>query len=299
MKAYILILSLLIAGTGGVYAQNEAFEGMTKTLGYDKMITPQGIEVTYNKTVHLIFPAAIKYTDLGSSSLIASKVEASENVLRIKAANENFPGETNFSVICADGSFYAFNARYVKEPKILNIEIKNFLQHTGETPNKINVQLSDINGESPALADLILKTIYRNNNREIRHLGCIKFGIQTTLKGLYINNGLLYVHQQIKNTSNVPFTIDFIRFKIVDKKLVKRTAQQEKIISPLRSYNEEIEIGGKSTVRTVYALPKLTLPDDKILTVDIYEKNGGRHQSVRIESTDIELAKTINKLKNQ
>ena len=32
----------------------------------------------------------------------------------------------------------------------------------------------------------------------------------------------------------------------------------------------------KSTVRTVYALPKFTIPDDKLLLVELYEKNGGR-----------------------
>ena len=47
-----------------------------------------------------------------------------------------------------------------------------------------------------------------------------------------------------------------------------------------------IEIAGKSTVRTVYALPKFTIPDDQLLVVELYEKNGGRHQTIRVENAD-------------
>ncbi len=58
-----------------------------------------------------------------------------------------------------------------------------------------------------------------------------------------------------------------------------------------------IEVAGKSTVRTVYALPKFTIPDDKLLMVELYEKNGGRHQSIRVENLDIVNAKEIDELK--
>ena len=48
---------------------------------------------------------------------------------------------------------------------------------------------------------------------------------------------MLYVHTQTKNSSNVPFDTDFIRFKITDKKVPKRTAIQETVLDAVRSYN--------------------------------------------------------------
>lgn len=108
---------------------------------------------------------------------------------------------------------------------------------------------------------------------------------------------MFYFHTQVKNSSNVPFDTDFIKFKVVDKKVAKRTAIQESVLYPVRSFNEVITIGGKSTVRTVYTLPKFTIPDDKILVVELVEKNGGRHQNIRIESSDIVNARVINELK--
>ena len=36
---------------------------------------PYGVEVTFAKTVHIIFPAAVRYVDLGSNHIIAGKAD--------------------------------------------------------------------------------------------------------------------------------------------------------------------------------------------------------------------------------
>ena len=191
-------------------------------------------------------------------------------------------------------------AKYAREPEMLNIEMKDFLENEDTSDfshTRMNIYFRELGNESPLLVKLIMQSIYKENDREIRHLGSKRFGIQFLIKGIYTYNGMLYVHTQTKNSSNVPFDTDFIRFKIVDKKVPKRTAIQETVLDAVRSYNEVIKIAGKSTVRTVYALPKFTIPDDKLLMVELYEKNGGRHQSIRVENADIVNAKEIDELK--
>ena len=63
--------------TKEVYPQKEAegdlYHGLTKKLTFDRMIPPHGLEVTYDKTVHIIFPAEVRYVDLGSPNLIAGR----------------------------------------------------------------------------------------------------------------------------------------------------------------------------------------------------------------------------------
>jgi conjugative transposon TraN protein len=108
---------------------------------------------------------------------------------------------------------------------------------------------------------------------------------------------MLYFHTQIKNSTNVPFDVDFIRWKIVDKKVLKRTAIQETVIEPLRAYHFVTQIAGKSEERTVLAMDKFTIPDDKRLVVELFEKNGGRHQNFIIDNSQIIRAQTINELK--
>lgn len=281
-------------------AGNDLYQGITRKLPYRQMVTPHGVQVTFAKTVHIIFPSAVRYVDLGSNWIIAGKADGAENVIRVKATTEGFPGETNFSVICEDGSFYSFNARYAHEPEMLNIEMKDFLEN-GDTTDfshtRMNIYFRELAGESPLLVKLIMQSIYKEDRREIRHLGCKRFGMQFLLKSVHSHNGLFYFHTETRNRSNVAFRTDFIRFKIVDKKVPKRTAIQERVIDPVRSYNEVLVTEGKSDVRTVYAVPQFTIPDDKLLVIELFEKDGGRHQTIRVENADLVAAKQINELK--
>ncbi len=75
-------------------AGNDLYRELPETL-YRQMVTPYGVEVTFAKTVHIIFPAAVRYVDLGSNHIIAGKADGAENVIRVKATTEGFPGETN------------------------------------------------------------------------------------------------------------------------------------------------------------------------------------------------------------
>ena len=84
----------------------DLFDGLTKRIGFDRMIAPHGLEVTYDKTVHVIFPSAVKYVDLGSPNLIAGKADGAENVIRVKSTVKTFREETNMSVITDNGNFY-------------------------------------------------------------------------------------------------------------------------------------------------------------------------------------------------
>lgn len=302
MKKVFLAIALMM-GVMGANAQEttgDLYHGLTKKLTFDRMIPPHGLEVTYDKTVHIIFPSSVTYVDLGSANLIAGKADGAENVIRVKATVKNFKTETNFSVITDDGSFYTFNVKYADEPLLLNIEMKDFI-HDGSDVNRPNnaldIYLTELGSESPKLVRLIMQSIHKNNDREIKHIGCKSFGIQYLLKGLYTHNGLLYFHTQIKNSSNVPFDVDFITFKIVDKKVAKRTAIQEQIIFPLRAYNYATQIGGNKNERSIFTMQKFTIPEDKQLVVELHEKSGGRHQSFIIENSDIVRAKVINELK--
>ena len=105
-----------------------------------------------------------------------------------------------------------------------------------------------------------MKSIYKQNKREIKHIGSKRFGVQFLLKSIYTNNGLLYFHTELKNTSNIAFDIDFVSFKIVDKKVIKRTAMQEQALEPLRVQNYVTVVHGKSSERTAFALEKFTIP---------------------------------------
>lgn len=103
----------------------------------------------------------------------------------------------------------------------------------------------------------------------------------------------MYLDLSFRNYSDISFDIDFIHFKIADKKISRRTAMQENQIIPIRTYHELNSIAAKERKRNIYVLPKVTLSNNKILIVDIYERNGGRHQSFRISHKDLSKARPI------
>lgn len=123
--AFVLVLTTIVAHAQTEISTNDMqedlqqvlkptygdyYEGLSKKITFDRMIPPYGLEVTFDKTVHIIFPASIKYVDLGSNNIIAGKAGTSENVLRVKAAMRQFETETNMAVITEEGSYYTFSA---------------------------------------------------------------------------------------------------------------------------------------------------------------------------------------------
>ena len=288
-----------VEGNNQLLSSGDLYQGMSRSVPNGRVVLPYGLEVTFEKTVHLIFPAAIRYVDLGSQNIIAGKADDAENVLRVKAAVREFETETNMSVICEDGSFYAFNVKYADEPEKLSMEMKDFLSPTeGRLPsNRADIYFKELGSESPILVKLIMKSIYQNDKRTIKHVGAKQFGMRFLLRGLYAHNGLLYFHVRMDNESNMPYAVDFITFKVVDKKVAKHTAIQERILQPLRAFHQVMWIGAGRSERIVFALEQFTLSEDKQLEVTLYERNGSRTLTFYVEPEDLLLTKKIDNLK--
>ena len=288
-----------VEGNNQLLSNGDLYQGMSRSIPNGRVVLPYGLEVTFEKTVHLIFPAAIRYVDLGSQNIIAGKADDAENVLRVKAAVREFETETNMSVICEDGSFYAYNVKYADEPKKLSIEMKDFLAPTeGRLPsNRADIYFKELGSESPILVKLIMKSIYQNDKRTIKHVGAKQFGMRFLLRGLYAHNGLLYFHVRMDNESNMPYAVDFITFKVVDKKVAKHTAIQERMLQPLRAFHQVMWIGAGRSERIVFALEQFTLSEDKQLEVTLYERNGSRTLTFYVEPEDLLLTKKIDNLK--
>ena len=280
-------------------SSGELFQGMSKAIPNGRVVLPYGLEVTFDKTVHLIFPSAVRYVDLGSQNIIAGKAEDAENVLRVKAAVKDFETESNMSVICEDGSFYAFNVKYADEPEKLSVEMKDFLSPVeGRLPsNRADIYFKELGNESPVLVKLIMQTIYQNDKRTIKHIGTRQFGMKFLLRGLYAHNGLLYFHTRMENDTNMPYSVDFVTFKVVDKKMAKRTAIQELVLQPLRAYHQVMQVRGKGSEHSVFVLDQFSLLEDKQLEVTLYERNGGRTLTFYVEQEDLLLAQKIDNLK--
>ena len=278
MKRDLIYLTLLAAlfAAAKVMAQND---GTTSWQGF----TPRTIDVGFTKTVHILFPAPVTYIDIGSMAIIAGKADGAENVVRVKAAVRDFAEETNLTVITEDGGFYTFDARATQPAS------------ASETTraDEGRVLLREVGRERPATIKRVLSDIYRQNRADVKGIHTRKYGVEVEVRGIYVHNDVIYLHVQIANNTNISFEVDYRRFVVADRKAARRTAQQQRIIEPLRVCNDPSIVRGHQRQRIVFALPKLTLEEDKILLLEIAEKDGARHQCLEISSKELLGAKAL------
>jgi conjugative transposon TraN protein len=258
-------------------------------------VAPYFIEVTYDKTSHIIFPAGIRYVDLGSDYIIAGKAEDADNVLRVKAAAKDFAPETNFSVITEDGNFYGFNACYSDAPQIMSYNLIKG-QKLADRSKATDVRFEAL-GKTPAsVAGLLMEQLYEKDRKTIRKIKSESYGITLLLKGIYVHDGKYYFHIQIENETFVPFNVDFISFKVIDRKVAKRTVVQERTLTPLRTYKPLLPVMGNTTEKNIFLLDVFTLTDGQVLHIEVVEKDGGRGQVLKVKGSDLVKAQPISKL---
>ena len=119
----------------------------------------------------------------------------------------------------------------------------------------------------------MLSDIYRQNRTDVKGIRTKKYGIGVEVLGIYVSNDVVYMHICMYNDTNISFEVDSRRFIVADRKLAKRTAQQQTPLEILRVCNDPAVVRGHQRQRTVFALPKLTISDDKVLLLEIIEKN--------------------------
>ena len=220
--------------------------------------------ISTEKTTSLVFPFSILHVDRGTQAILAQQVKESPTILLVKAAEKGFP-ETNLSVVTDDGSVYSFVVCYDNDPA-------TWVYHL--PTNKYATLATYANG--------IL-----DNPRKMHGIKDEQWDIKALVSGIYIKNEIMYYQLNITNSSPVDYDIDVLRFFIRDKKKGKRTAIQETDLKPLHISGNTSQVKANSTSSIVFALDKFTIPDAKYLAVQIMEKNGGRHLSMKVSNKKI------------
>jgi len=276
MKKIILLISIALLIINRK-ASSQNFESIPST----------SLKVSTNKTSNLIFPLGIKSVDIGSADLMAQKANGVENVLQLKAAKENFD-ETNLTVITSDGKFYSFLIDYSANPNLLNLKFKDtsndaaLFSSPGLKSSKSNAAQIEIDARKCLEQKRFLFALKDKAN-----------GMRLLLSGIYIDNDVLYFKLNVDNKTNINYDFESLNFFIKDIKQGKRTAVQEIQQTPLLVYNDSGYVTGKSSLSFVVAVQKFTIPDKKMLVIQLMEKNGGRNLSLKIKNRTIVKAKTI------
>ena len=113
------------------------------------------------------------------------------------------------------------------------------------------------------------------------------------LNNVYAVGDYFFIDYSIENRTNIRFDIDEVRIKLADKKVSKATNSQiielkpEMILEQTKSFLHGY--------RNVMVIKKLTFPNDKVLTIEMSEKQiSGRTILLNIDYEDVLSADSFN-----
>ena len=106
------------------------------------------------------------------------------------------------------------------------------------------------------------------------------------LNNVYAVGEYFFIDFSVENKTNLRFDIDELRFKLSDKKQQKATNVQELTLEPVLLLDKSVSF--QRGYRNVVVLKKMTFPNDKVLTIELSEKQiSGRTISMTIDYEDI------------
>ena len=113
------------------------------------------------------------------------------------------------------------------------------------------------------------------------------------LNNIYAVGDYFFLDFSIDNHTNIRFDIDEIRVKLADKKVSKATNSQVIELVP------EMELEQRTSFlhgyRNVLVIKKMTFPNDKVLTIEVSEKQiSGRTIALNIDYEDVLCADSFN-----
>ena len=270
MREYVkVVLCVIMLLTGQMLrAQNLVTEVKGKVI-------PMNLDISKWKTTNLIFPYAVKSVDRGSQDVLVQKAKGVENILQVKAANDSLK-ETNLTVVCSDGTLYSFIVHYQSSPAQLNFSLGKVV---AQSPWAL---FSSGDNNEAKVNDLA--TALGHKQPLIKNIRAYSSEIGLRCSGLYIKDDILYLQLGLENNSTIGYNVDQLRFYIQDLKKAKRTASQQLQLTPLYVSGNSTVIGSRSRQNIVVAVPKFTIPDGKVLVIEMMEKDGGRNLLIRIRN---------------
>ncbi|EFI71494.1 MULTISPECIES: conjugative transposon protein TraN [Segatella] len=124
------------------------------------------------------------------------------------------------------------------------------------------------------------------SSAKIRNVSTKQHRMVMRLNNIYAVGDYFFIDYSIENKTNIRFDIDEIRVKLSDKKLTKATNAQMIELTPslILEQNRSFRHG----YRNIIVLKKMTFPNDKVLTIEIAEKQiSGRNIQLSIDYEDV------------
>ncbi|MBS1526653.1 MAG: DUF4138 domain-containing protein [Bacteroidetes bacterium] len=231
------------------------------------------VQLPPNLDVHFVSPEPIQYVDISAKNIIGDL--PLKNVLRIRYKDS---AKAEDAVITIAGE--KFIAQYHIRPGGTNVPLQINIEPSDTKP----LDISGIGLSQNQLRQLSLNLFCKSTSKTIERTKA--FGLKASLYHVYTAGDYIFLDVGYHNKTNLNYAIDAFHFRIDDKKISKATNVQSLEFSP------EYTLFGtpmfQKNYRNIFVLKKLSFPGNKVLHIELHEKQiSGRVITLEISYRDI------------
>ena len=276
MKRITLLFAVLIAALQS-YAQLTPFAEGVKKNALPIIYLPENVSVQF------ISPEPIQYVDISAKSVIGDL--PLKNVLRIRLKD---------SVNSADAVITIAGEKFITQYHVIRADSITARDSRTEIPINPNdtrpLDISGIGLSQNQLKQLALNLFSKRPGKPIEKTRA--FDLKAELYHIYTAGDYVFIDLGYRNKTNLAYNIEDFRFHIDDKKITKATNVQSVELKPeFVLFNNPLF---QKTYRNIIVLKKLTFPGNKVLHIELSEKQvSGRVITLNITYQDVLDADTI------
>ena len=245
-------------------------------------------QLTVNEQVTTVITASepIRFVDISTDKVVGD--QPINNTIRLK------PKETGHE----DGEVLAIvtivTERYRTQYALL------YTTRMQEAVTDKEIELRERNAYNNPAVSMPLADMARfarriwNSPAKYRNITSRSHRMTMKLNNIYAVGDYFFIDFSIENRTNIRFDIDEIRVKLADKKVAKATNSQIIELTPVLVLEQTKSF--RHGYRNVIVVKKMTFPNDKVLTIEMTEKQiSGRNISLNIDYEDVLSADSFNR----
>ena len=167
-----------------------------------------------------------------------------------------------------------------------------YTEDMGRATTRYNIPYADVRSFMNAHARMTRAEMYSFAHRmfvsrnRFFNVATTAHRLRMTLNNIYTIDNYFFIDISLRNRSNIQFDIDQIRFRIEDRRQTRATNFQSIEIEPIMQVYNGTTF--RRNYRNVFAFPKFTFPEDKVLVIEISEQQiSGRRIILRVNYSDI------------
>jgi len=259
------------------------------------------VEVSEKFTTHIIFATDINYADLSKPSVLTGKlVDQGKNKLALMA-RAPFKGMANITVEEANGMFHSYLLRYKETPDNLVVDTR---EDSPSTAGRHNGSASVIRGSKEKEAGVVsvsrrglaANALKRGDapllsevvemRQSLFHIGASAHRLMLMCENIFAYSDITYLVLSLKNDSGISYETGDATFVLESHNGMRRKIVYEKTILPKNRFGK-LTTAARSESRIAYSFDKLTLSNDQVLKVYVYENGGNRNLVLTLTAKDI------------